>query len=316
MARATTTFLERAVAFLAAARGDRYPNGPWLAARFEVSVPTARRVINDLRDRFAAPLVYSDADRGWYLTDKDWTFPFDLCGREDVCALLVATALVRELGDEELLRASEALWDRVAERLGTSAARLSELARGFSVDRTDRLPPQEPLVMLLLDARARWRDVGFEYASPWGAGPPRPRRVVPLGVRCVDGGLYLAAEEDGARKVFNLAFIADARVLGRADGEPAGDPWSDSFGVWEGEGAVEVAVRIGPPGACYFARQLWYAGQRDRWEGEVLCRRMRAHPSPELLRRLLSVGPHLVGVEPPEVRRMVAEAAEDLAARL
>lgn len=319
MSKSTLIFLERAMVFLAAAKKGRYPNAAWLAERCEVSRPTAHRVIQGLQDRFGAPLVYSAADRGFELTDPEWVFPFDLCGREEIQALLVATSLLRELGDNELAQAAHLLWQRVAERTGSTTERLLRAAEGFVVDRTDRLVPGESTVMILLDAIDRRRLVSFEYRSPWREEPgDRRRLVVPRQVRASDGALYLRATEAGEPKVFNLAFAADVTIGREAtDEELAGEPeWSDHFGVWEGEGLREVTLRIGPPASRYFARQRWAEDQRDRWDGEELVRSFQAHLSGQLTRRLLSVGPWLLSVEPVELRDRVASVAGDLVQRL
>lgn len=66
-------------------------------------------MIQALQDRFGAPLVYSDADRGFELTNPDWVFPFDLCCHEELEALLMATAWLCDLGDENLDRAARLL---------------------------------------------------------------------------------------------------------------------------------------------------------------------------------------------------------------
>lgn len=319
MARAAVVFLERAMVFLGEVKRGRYPNAPWLAARCEISKPTAHRVIQRLQDRFGAPLAYSDADRGFYLTDPEWVFPFDLCGQAEMEALLVATSLLRELGDDELARAGHLLWSRVAERTGSSTGRLLRLVRGFTVDRTDRLVPAEPAVALLLDAIDRGRTVELTYRSPWGDEPPRRRRVTPCQVRASDGALYLRALEGtgGVPRVFNLAFAEGLEVGPPARADEARPAWSNAFGVWEGEGETEVEVRIGPPGSRYFSRQRWNASQCDEWEaGDVLRRRFRAHLSPQLVRRVLSVGPWLLSVRPGELGARVRDVALGIAARL
>lgn len=205
----------------------------------------------------------------------------------------------------------------MAERLGTSAERLNRMAQRFSVDRTDRLNPAEPLLFTLLDAIDQGLMVSFTYRSPWTEAPARARTVTPVRVRASDGSLYLLAWEEQVLREFNLAF---ATMLAPGGPSPAGVDrdvdWSSAFGVWQGEGALEVEVQLAPPGSRYFARQRWTAEQQDSWDDEVLVRRFQAHPSPQLLRRLLSVGPYLLDVRPAEVREMVIAEASCLLERL
>lgn len=321
MPRGSHIFFERALIFLNRAREGRYPNAPWLARRLEISEATAHRLIQTLQDRYGAPLAYSDADRGFSLTDPDWVFPFELCAQEEIEALLVALSLLDEVGDGELEQAGRLLRERIAERFGTDASRLDRLVRGFSVERTDSLRPVEPTLLLLLDAIDRERVVELTYDSPWSEAPARRRSLVPLHLRLSDGGLYLRAREGGQNKSYNLAFASDLKIGGAAPNGPVDEDesvWDEGcFGVWQGEGAIEVEVRLGPPGSRYFAHQRWNRGQRDQWEeGEVLCRRFRALPSPQLGRHLLSLAPWLLEVRPREVRDMVAAQAGGLVDRL
>ena len=317
MSRASFLFIERALVFLAQAKLEKYPNARWLAEQCELSEPTAHRIIQALQDRFGAPLAYSNADRGFYLTQTSWNFPFEALGQDELEALLVAITLLRDLGDADLNQAGTLLWHRVAERFGTTAERLLRLVEGFSVDRTDRLFPDEPVLLIILDAIDRGRFLDVTYGSPWANKPPRRRQVRPLHLRASDGALYLKAEEEGKIKVFNLAFASDI-VLGSPAPKEICDTsgWDQSFGIWQDEGAIEVSVWLDPPGSRYFARQKWTADQQDSWDQEILCRRIRAHPSPQLLRRLLSVAPWLRAVEPREVRDQLAAATSGLLKRL
>jgi predicted DNA-binding transcriptional regulator YafY len=313
-------FIERALVFLNQAKAGKYPNAPWLAERLEISEPTAHRVIQTLQLRYRAPIAYSDADRGFYLIKKDWVFPFELCAQEEIEALLVALSMLDEVGDDELEQAGRLLRERVAERFGTTAERLERLLRGFAVERTDRIQPTEPVLLPILDAIEGRSVVELTYDSPWSEASQRRRRLVPLHLRLSDGCLYLRAIEGGERKSFNLAFAKDVKVCESipASVDEEEEVWNEGcFGVWQGEAMVEVEVRLSPPGSRYFARQRWNRDQRDEWEeGEVLCRRFRALPSPQLLRHLLGLAPWLLDVRPEEVRDMVIAQADDLAKRL
>lgn len=63
----------RADLFMCAVRKSAYPSASWLAQKAGISLQTAYRIIRSLRDDLGAPLVYSDYDRGWYLSDPKWT---------------------------------------------------------------------------------------------------------------------------------------------------------------------------------------------------------------------------------------------------
>lgn len=318
-----TAFVRRALRFLEAVKSGRYPNARWLAEKEEISIPTARRVINRLRDDFLAPLVYSDADRGWELKDTDWEFPGTLLSeRRELLALALALRLGEHALGPEIDEALGLLRLRIAEALGTSREGLVQLLESFTSDRTDASMLSDPVVLRLVEATAERRVVCFSYASPWKDTPPRERTVCPLHVRHTDGSVYVIAESEDreAPGIFNLVYIEGLRVLDERF-EPrcldAAASWRSTFGVWSSGDREEVVIRVAPPGARYFASQNWHYDQQDLWHGNVLQRRLFADPSsPELVRRLLSLGPSLLSVEPSTLRAQVAEAARALAGRL
>jgi len=312
-----TAFVRRALRFLEAARADEYPNARWLSEAEEVSIPTARRVINRLRDDFAAPLVYSDADRGWELTHKDWSFPATLLAdRRELITFALALDMAHLSTDPELEGVVETIWLRLRERLKLSSHGLARLLDGFSTDRTDRAILRDPVVLDLIDTIARRRCITFSYASPWRDRPPHTHTVQPLHLRHLDGSTYLLAESDQKERVYNVSFITDLEVERETfelDNRLQDRCWSDSFGIWFGETTSAVTVRIASPAARYFARQIWHTAQQDLWDGDVLVRRFPAHASsPELTRRLLSLGPSLLDVRPTEALDAVRNAAAAL----
>jgi predicted DNA-binding transcriptional regulator YafY len=164
----------------------------------------------------------------------------------------------------------------------------------------------------LIDATASRRVVRFDYRSPWKPGEAARRTVRPLHVRSSDGGAYLLGQTDGSERVFNLSFIDRLEVTDETF-EPAAETadrdWNATFGVWLGTDAVVVKLRIGAPGAEYFAGQQWHPAQQDTWDHGVLVRELPGHVSPELVRRLLGLGQSLLGVEPAALRAQVVEAA-------
>jgi len=316
MAGGGSIFVRRALVFLDAARTGKYPNAPWLAAHEEVSVPTARRVIHRLQDDFGAPLLYSNANRGFELTDPAWSFPADgLTDRRELLAVALAFDVGRAVADEELSEALDTFWLRLAARLDAGRIGLDDLLESFSSDRTDRRMLRDPVVVDAIEAVAQRGIVVFSYASPWKDEPATRRVVKPLHVRCSDGAVYLLALTDNGERVFNLACVHDLEQTGERFELPPGSVdrnWAATFGVWTGEGAADVCIRIGPPGARYYIGQQWHPGQEDRWDGAVLVRRMRAHVSAELVRRLLGLGESLLAVEPETVRTAVLRAARAL----
>ena len=133
--------------------------------------------------------------------------------------------------------------------------------------------------------------------------------------------LYLKFWDGAGREIIlNASFIEEFRVLDKdvelkavkVAAEDAPEDWLEGFGVWSGEKVVATEIRIAAPASFYFAKELWHEDQVDTFEGEVLVRKMPAIVSPELVRRVLSIGKYVVGIEPKELRDAVREEVIEL----
>jgi hypothetical protein len=142
-------------------------------------------------------------------------------------------------------------------------------------------------------------------------------------VHLSDGAVYvLFWRADGRKLILNASFIKNLLIL---DAPVACAPshetdeelgWLDGFGVWASAELHYVQVSIAPPAAEYYASQIWHTDQSDTWNEEVLVRSFPSMLSPELIRRLLSLGRYLVNVEPPALRTLLADEVKLLAQRL
>lgn len=67
---------ERFIWFDHNVRESKYPNATGLAEQFEVSVKTAQRDVEFMRDRLNCPLTYDKSRKGYYYEDETFSLPF------------------------------------------------------------------------------------------------------------------------------------------------------------------------------------------------------------------------------------------------
>lgn len=320
-------FVRRALSLLERLASEQPTTARWLAEQHEISLPTARRVIERLRLEYAIPLAFDHAEGTWYLEHDDWRFePAQLADRAELFALAFALRLGEAVADPTLRRALDTLRQRITVLAGLDPSGLERMVAAFSADRTDATLLRDPVVHTVLEAIAQQRLLELDYQRPWQDAEPRHWTVRPLHLRQSDGALYLLATWRPERDiVFNLRFAtrvdlgAPTRTPRGAQAEDEAERvarWRASFGVWSGDGVDTVEITLAPPDARYYAAQLWHPDQHDTFVGDCLVRTLPAHLSPELQRRLLSLGDGLVWVEPQPLRDAVRRKALALAARL
>lgn len=316
-----SNFMQRAAIFEADLKSGKYPNATSLSEACGCSKNTAQRAIDKMREEFAMPIEYDASKKGFYLTDPDFSMPFQNASREELTALLIMQSLSALLHSRELDMNLATLWSRFAAGSKLLTKDLEKLTTFFSSDLTSVSEVTRAGVLEFLDTASSFDAVAIVYQSPWlKEKQPKTHRVKILKVRFSDGSLYLLVQnEKGNEFVLNAAFIEEYKKIddfkGVSSGAPNGEDWNSGFGIWRGE-AQEVTLRILPPASAYYAGQSWHAGQIDSWDDDTLVRKIPSSISPEIRRRILSLGSCLESVEPEELRETLKEELKVMLERL
>jgi proteasome accessory factor B len=87
--------------------------------------------------------------------------------------------------------------------------------------------------------------------------------------------------------------------------------FAGSFGVYQGDGDVQVKIRFSPTVARYVEEKTWHSTQRlARQSDGSLLASFRLDGVEEIKRWVLSFGQHAVVLEPEELRRAIAGELE------
>ncbi len=312
------SFVSRANCFISELLGQRFPNASTLARATNCSTNTAQRTIYRVRDEYLVPFDYDPSAKGYFLTDPDYCPPALLpAGKDELVALLLARELISQLDAPDLQEQLGGLWSQLAKGNSRLAGELLPFADVFSSDSTAIGIMADGGLLEYVAAAQAGETLSLRYQSPWRHTEERSYEGRILRAHYSDGALYLLFLDGGGKqRVLNAAFVRGIEVLSRPPVQPSqAEPpatalnWLEGFGVWAGEDIREVTVRIAPPASRYYAAQRWNDQQEDTWDGEILVRKFPAMLSPELVRRLLSLGRHLIAVQPPElVERVWVEA--------
>lgn len=274
------------------------------------------RTIDRLRYEFGFPIEYDESERGFYLTKSDFSFASLPAGQDELVALILLSELVALIDDESLVLACNTLWARCTNGRSDLSCDLNQIAKRFSSETTSIAKLADTnLVKLLLFAH-RGQPLKLTYRSPWRHEEDREYYGTFDRLHYSDGILYgMLHEHTGRQIVLNISFIKsleEIEALPKGDetnkiSESAEPYWLEGFGVWSGAKPLSISIVIKAPASRYYAEQVWHADQVDEWHGENLKRTFPGIPSPELSRRILSLGRFVISVEPPEVLELIAE---------
>lgn len=318
------SFQSRALHFYGELRGNRYPNAVTLAGATRCSRNTAMRCIERLRDEYGMPLDYDSSERGYFLKDPTFELTTIAPGKDEFTALLLLRDLASIIDSRELHEAVESLWQQCALKNKVLSRDLRALMDVFSSDLTQVGDLADTPVLTLVDAAHRGESVSISYKSPWRHSKEQLYRGRILRVHFSDGSLYVYLhEETGRGLVLNASFIRSFDIVADgvplaplAEDEPLGS-WLEGFGVWASEDLVPVEIEINPPAAEYYGAQRWHEDQVDEVSADgVLIRKFPSMISPELVRRVLSIGKYVRAVRPDELSKLVASQAKEVLGNL
>lgn len=304
------SFLKRALLFQGELQRQRFPNASTLAQLCECSRSTAVRTIERLRYEFGVPLEYDESERGYFLSDPKFSFVSLPLGRDELVALVLLSELSGMIDDTALQAALDTLWARVTNGRSDVVYDLEQARTRFSSDSTSVAKLADVDLVRLLGLCQRAQPVRITYRSPWRHEEDRVYLGIFRHLHFSDGILYAMFEEHVGRQiVLNVSFMKEISEIEEVPPKavPTGRSsvprhyWLEGFGVWSGTKPQLIEVSIAAPASRYYAAQSWHADQEDRWEGEVLVRSFPGIPSPELLRRILSLGRYVVAVKPESV---------------
>lgn len=317
----TSTFLKRSLIFQSELQRNSYPNASTLADLCGCSRSTAVRTIDRLRYEFGVPLEYDDSHRGYYLTRSDFSFASLPPGRDELVVMILLGELLTLIDDSSLQSAVSSLWAHLTNGRSDVHYDLEHIRGRFSSETTSVAKLADVDLLRLLDLSHKGQSVKVRYRSPWRHEEDKEYLGLFERFHFSDGILYaMFADTRGRQIVFNVSFIKEiSEIEGlpprSGDGQvtpPSKDYWLEGFGVWSGAEPLTVEVAILAPASRYYAAQTWHPEQEDTWEGDTLIRRFPGIPSPELNRRILSLGRFVRSVKPERILDDLRKDAEHL----
>ena len=318
----TPTFLKRALMLQAELQANRFPNASSFAELCGCSRSTAMRTIDRLRYEFGVPLEYDESERGYYLSNPSFSFASLPPGRDELVVMILLSELLSMIDDTSMKSALAGLWARVTNGRSDLTVDLENLRARFSSDSTSIAKLADTDLARLLTLCHIGQPVAIIYRSPWRHESDKVYRGIFQRLHFQDGILYAMFEEHtGRQMVLNVSFVKEIdEITDLPPRDPSAEPvktsnpyWLEGFGVWSGAKPEMIEIVIAPPASRYFAAQSWHIDQEDSWDGENLVRRFPGIPSPELSRRVLSLGRYVVSVKPESVVAQLATDVEQLA---
>jgi len=296
--------------------------GPELAAELEVSVRTIYRDIDSLSLSGIPVVADRGPDGGFRLLDgyrtrltgltPDEAGTLFLAGAPDIAADLGLSEAMATTQLKLLASLPEALRDR-AERVRTR----------FHLDAPGWYHDEDDLAFLPLVAEAVWQQRELSWRYHRWAGKV-DRTVAPLGLVLKGGVWYVVAAVEGTPRTYRVSRIISADLLATRFERPADfdlvaywRTWSEAFNARMYPG--EATIRLSPSGQrllsfyldSYRTRAVRASQDPPDGDGWVTAR-LPTEGLRQAAMELLRFGMEVQVLAPPELRRQLAELAQDV----
>ena len=320
---------ERYMWFHGRLQAKKYPKIADLAEKFEISRRQAAREIEFMRLFLEAPIEYSGEHGGYYYSRENFQFPGLWVSEEEIVSLVVARRLAAALPDRGLKKKFDLFLRKVSNDMDLDLLRLEEKVSLKNV-RYTRVEPAVFSAMLL--ALVRERQLAITYAPGYAAAVTQ--RTVPQGdaglaARTVDplhllvymGNWHLIAwcHERRAVRDFLLSRVRAATMLAAPVASPVTPEEikaqiEERYGIFFSGPSTRVVLRFSGAGARSVREQVWFPGQEcEEQPGGALLLKFPVADFRELVRDILPFGGDVEALEPPELRRLLAETIAKMA---
>jgi predicted DNA-binding transcriptional regulator YafY len=299
---------------LARLRSGRALKATDLAAEFEVSVRTAYRDLDFLRDDWRVPLEFDRAKGSYLLTEPMTGLPPVALSQGEVVGLYFAEKVLAQYRgtpfESDLESAFRKIQELLPQEVRVSPARLDDF---LSFDAGPLHTPDAAVFRAVLAAQRLRRRLLIRYRS-LSSDRTSDRRVHPYHVFNHRGDWYLAAFDEPRKEVriFALHRIRRATPTTGSYELPVDFNirryMSDAFGVQKGGKPVNVSIRFAPRQARWIRERRWHRSARvqEGLDGGLVLNLKVAETS-EIVRWVLQFGHEAEVLEPASLREAVRE---------
>ena len=309
--------LRRALWALAQLQAGRPVTATDLAGHFEVSVRTAYRDFDFLRDDWAVPIEFDHTQATYRLTEPAALVAPVTLRRGEVVALFFAEKVLHQYRgtpfETDLETALRKMRDMLPEPISVSAGVIDA---GLSLDVGPTYRSDPAVFAAVLEAFSRRCVAAIDYRS-LSRDRTTSRRIRPWHVFNHRGDWYLAAWDDTRRQVRDFAIHRILRVTQTTDGYeiPADFDYrryaAGAFAIEKGRRPVEVAVRFAPRQARWIRERQWHQTARvqDTVDGGCVLH-LRVSGLGEVKRWVMQFGAEAEVVKPRGLRDQVKRELE------
>lgn len=304
---------ERFIWFDHNVRESKYPNATGLAEHFEVSVKTAQRDVEFMRDRLNCPLTYDKSRKGYYYEDETFSLPFIYLSSEELTLLLIARKLLQDINSGFIGNEITSVLGKISTILKNHFSGTAEINDVTSFQFIEYSPASPEALKLILEACLKNRAIEFFYHSP-ASEEGLKRTVDPYHLLNYMGTWHLIAycHKRNDIRDFHLGRMSGLCLLNETftiqKGFDITDYLNSTFGIYKGKPSTEVVLRFSPLKSRWIKGQVWHKDQKVKYlkDGSMEIS-FRVANYWEIMGEILKHGAGVKVIKPGILRKLIKE---------
>jgi predicted DNA-binding transcriptional regulator YafY len=258
---------ERFIWFDDRVKQKKYPNTTSLSKQFEISIKTAQRDIEFMRDRLNCPLVYDSSKKGYFYEHDTFSLPMIYLSSEELSSLLIARKFLQDIAERYIGDEISTVISKITSILNKHSAAIGEIDQNVSFQLIEYHPAPEQVFKNILEACLKRRSISFAYLAP--AYTEKTQRSVDpyhllnyMGTWHLIGYCHLRND----LRNFILSRMSEVEILDREFSLPKNfqieEHLQSAFGIYKGTSVKEVTLRFSPLKSRWIAGQIWHKNQK------------------------------------------------------
>ncbi len=315
----TKNIYERFIWFDDRVRQKKFPNTTTLAGEFEISVKTAQRDIEFMRDRLNCPLLYDKIRKGYYYEDETFSLPLMYLSSAELSSLIVARKLLQDISGSCIADEITSAVDKITSIIKKHTASPDKIDECLSFHLIEYSPAPEETFRTVLEACLKRRSLSFKYSSP-AREEKTERTVDPYHLFNYMGTWHLVAYCHMRKDLrdFKVNRVSDVNILNEtfavSNNFSFREYFQSSFGLYKGKSARQVTIRFTPEKAKWIKDQIWHKDQKEKvLEDGSLELSFPVADFSEIAREILKHGSGVEVIKPEILRRIIKSEAKKIA---
>lgn len=261
---------ERFIWFDDQVKQKKYPNTTSLSKQFEVSIKTAQRDIEFMRDRLNCPLVYDPSRKGYFYKDDTFSLPLIYLSSEELSSLLIARKFLQDISERYIGDEISSVIQKITAILKKHMVEENLIDEALSFQLIQYSTAPEEIFKGVLEGCLQKKSLHFQYFSP-AYENPTVRTVDPYHLLNYMGTWHLIAYCRTKKNLRNFVVgrIKDLKVLDTTFSMPRNfhikEYLQSAFGIYKGKSINQVTLRFTPLKAKRIVEQTWHKDQKVKY---------------------------------------------------